>query len=196
MKVWILGSGAVAMATLISSANEFAFISHQTRASANRNAMVETTTSVYDDVFRPETDVVNGADNSHILGFAPKASEASIPDPGINDVTGQAGAEKRKVPSLAEAPYRAGGICTIYRSNEPSTGADNSPDHLHVIASFPTTSKTKFWDLIGTNDSLDAGRTTAAFNAGADDFKLNSSGGSDSGDPLGATDNFAFWQMH
>jgi hypothetical protein len=194
MKVWVLVIGAAVMAALVSSASYSTITPRQAQASKRQNVVVEDTTSVYDDVFGPETDVgVIGGDNRHILGFAPKASEASIPDPGSNNATGHAEAGKRTVPGFADTRDCADGICTIYSIGGPVAG--DSSDHLHVIASVPTTGGAKSFDLIGTNDNL-AANTTAAFNAGADDFNSNSSGGPWSGEPLGAPDNFAYWKMH
>ena len=96
------------------------------------------------------------------------------------------------MPDLANVPDCTGGICTIYRIG-PVAG--DTSDHLHVIASVPTSGGSKSFDLMGTKDNLVASRTAAAFNAGADDFNVDSFGGAESGDSLGSPDNFAYWQM-
>ena len=192
--ILVLVVGAAATAALVVSARESTITSRHAQASAGRNFTVAGTTSVYDDVFGSKTDVeVIGGDNSSILGSVPLGSEASTPDPRSDDTADPAEAGRHTVPDLANVPDCAGGICAIYRIG-PVAG--NSSDHLDVIASVPISGGSESFDLMGTKDNLAASRTTAAFNAGAHDFNLNSSGGPGSGDPFGAPDNFAYWQLH
>jgi len=192
--ILVLVVGVAATAALVSSARESTITPRHAQASAGRNVSVAGITSVYDDVFGPETDVeVIGGDNSSILGSVPLGSEASTPDPRSDDTADPAEAERHTVPDLANVPDCAGGICTNYGIG-PVPG--DSSDHLDVIASVPISGESKSFDLMGTKDNLAASRTTAAFNAGGHDFNLNSSDGPGSGDSLGAPDNFAYWQMH
>jgi len=163
------------------------------QASAGRNITVADTTNAYDDVFRPETDVeVIGVGNSPVLGSIPLGNKASTSDPRSNNTADPDEAGRQIVPDPASAPDCTGGICTIYRIG-PVAG--DSSDQLHVIASVPASGGSKSFDLMGRKDNLAASRTTAAFNASADDFNVGSVGGPGPGDPLGSPDNLAYWQM-
>jgi hypothetical protein len=191
--ILILVVGVAATAALVSSACEFANTPRYAQANAGQNVTVADTTNAYDDFFGPETDVeVIGGDNSSVLGSVPPGNEASTPDPRRNDTAEPGEAGKHSVPDLANVPDCTGGICTIYRIG-PVAG--DTSDHLHVIASVPTSGGSRSFDLMGTKDNLVASRTAAAFNAGADDFNVDSFGGAESGDSLGSPDNFAYWQM-
>jgi hypothetical protein len=187
--ILVLVVGMAATAAFVSSARESTITPRHAQASAVRN--VAGTTSVYDDVIGPETgaELIDG-DNSSILALG---SEASTPNSRSNDAADPAEAARHTVPDLANVPDCAGGICMIYGIGPV---ASDSSDRLDVIASIPISGGSKSFDLMGTKDKLAASRTTAAFNAGADDFNLNSSGGPGSGDPSGAPDTFAYWQMH